>query len=542
MSVFRFAVPTATGPLQVEILERRALFILGRNGTGKSALVHHIRGQCHSSTIGSVIYLPGSRPSYFAGDSLSMNANTRSQYDSNHLIWDSSPDVRTRPNDGPSRNERAIYDLRAAELQYCVQAANEIAIDGINSPAIARLQSKLSPLNRVNRLLQQANLPISVIVDSGELIASREGSPYSISKMSDGERTALVFIADVISAKPGSLFLIDEPELHLHRAIIVPLLSALLAERPDCTMIISTHELALASDNPENPVILVRGCNWNGAVPSSWNLDLLPDSFNIPDDLRVDLFGSRQTILFIEGTESSRDKPLYAILFPKASLRHRSSCTDVRRAVVGLRQVEAFHHARTFGLVDNDGMDEAFQNKLLGEGVYALTLFSVESLYYAPETIAAVAARQGETFNVDPLILVAAAREKALSTLRQQGKVEHLAARVAERHLRDKLLSQLPSRAEMVAKGGSAIEVSYPSPYAATLTFIQRLLDIGDLDGIIVRFPIRESGILGDIAQSLRFSGQADFEQAALVMIGNDTELATKIRDKLGYLSELLQA
>lgn len=537
MSVVRFAIPTPEGEAQVEVLDRRALFILGRNGTGKSALVHYIHSQCRSLAAGSVIYLPGSRPSYFDGDSLNMTANARSQFEANSLGWDSSPDVRIRPISGTSKNERAIYDLQAAEVQYRVQAANEIELEGATSPAIARLQSKASPLDRVNRLLQQANLPIQTAIESGELKAVRDGNIYSISKMSDGERTALVLIADVIAAKPSSIFLIDEPELHLHRAIVVPLLSALLAERPDCTMIVSTHELALANDHPESPIILVRGCTWNGNAPSSWTVNILPNSESIPDDLRIDLLGSRQTILFIEGTSSSRDQPLYATLFPKVSLRHRSSCTDVRRAVVGLRQVEAFHHARAFGLVDNDSMDVAFQNKLLSEGVYALPVFSVESLYYSPEVIVAVAARQGETLKTDPNILIASAKEKALSTLRQNGKVEHLAARVAERQMRDKLLGVMPDRAKMVAAGDTEMSISLSSPYPTTLTRIQNLLQEGNLDAIVAGFPVRESGILGDIAQSLRFIGEADYEKAALAVISTDPSLAASIKAKLGPLA-----
>ena len=395
MPKIRFLVPTLTEPVQVEISDRKALFILGRNGTGKSALVHYISGQCRQLAAGKVVYLPGSRPSYFDGDSLNMTPNTRSQFEVNSPGWDSSPDTRIRPIAGTSRNERAIYDLQSAEVQYRVQAAHEIEAEGIELAAIARLQSKSSPLDRVNRLLRQANLPVQTVIDIGELKAVRDGTVYSISKMSDGERTALIFIADVIAARPGSIFLIDEPELHLHRAIVVPLLSALLAERPDCTTIVSTHELALANDHPESPIILVRGCVWSGNAPAAWNVDLLPNSESIPDDLRIDLLGSRQTILFVEGTSNSRDQPLYATLFPKASLRHRSSCTDIRRAVVGLRQAEAFHHARAFGLVDSDGMEAEFQQQLLSEGVYALPVFAVESLYYAPEVIAAVAARQG---------------------------------------------------------------------------------------------------------------------------------------------------
>lgn len=60
MSVVRFAIPTPEGEAQIEVLDRRALFILGRNGTGKSALVNYIHSQCRSLAAGSVIYLPGS--------------------------------------------------------------------------------------------------------------------------------------------------------------------------------------------------------------------------------------------------------------------------------------------------------------------------------------------------------------------------------------------------------------------------------------------------------------------------------------------------
>lgn len=541
MSIVQFSVPTSNGELQIDIPDSKALFILGRNGTGKSALVHYIRGRCQSIVGDNLIYLPGSRPSYFEGDSLSMTANARHQFVANSVVWDASPDIRTRPTSGTSRNERAIFDLQAAEVQYRVDAANQIEAEGAESAAIVRLQSRSSPLDRVNRILLQANLPVQVVIGNGELRAQRDGNIYSISKMSDGERTVLILIADIISAKSSSLFLIDEPELHLHRAIILPLLSALLAERPDCTMIISTHELSLANEHPECPIILVRGCLWSGTAPSQWTLDLLPSSVTIPEDLRTDILGSRQTILFIEGTSASRDQPLYATLFPKISLRHRSSCTDVRRAVVGLRQVESFHHAHAFGLVDNDSMDHAFQQKLLSEGVYALPIFSVESLYYAPQVISAVAVRQGETFGVDPVALIVAAKTKALLTLRQPGKIEHLAARVAERQMRDRLLAAIPSRADMVDSGSATLDVSVQSPYPDVLNRIRALLQAGDIDGIVAGFPVRESGILGDIAQSLRFIGDADYEKAALAAIAVDSNLSAQIKAMLGDLAMHLQ-
>lgn len=533
MCAIRLPIPASNGILEVEIPDQKVLFILGRNGTGKSALVHFLRGKCSELVSGRVIYLPGSRPSYFEGDSLQMTAYSRHQFVQNSRSWDSSPDIRVRPISGTTRNERAIYDLQAAEVQYRVQAAYEIERDGKESLAIARLQSKSSPLDRVNRLFQQANLPVQIVIESGEIKAEREGNVFSISKMSDGERSALVLIADVIAAEPASVLLVDEPELHLHRAIVGPLMSALIVERSDCTMIICTHELALANEHPDSPVILVRSCCWNGSTPSSWEIDLLMTPSEIPEGLRIDLLGSRKCILFVEGTSSSRDQPLYAILFPKASLRYRTSCVDVRRAVVGLRQVEEIHHARAFGLVDNDGMSEQFKAKLLSEGVYALPIFAVESLYYAPEVIHAVAARQASTLGEDRDQLVNAAKQRALSKLREDGKLEHLAARLAERQVRDQLLDRIPSRAAMIESGENALTISVPNTYCEILKRAQGLLKEENLHEIIARFPVRESGILGDIATGLRFIGESDYEKAVRAAVSIDAELANLIKSKL---------
>lgn len=541
MATITFPIPTPQGNTEVKIPDLKPLFILGRNGTGKSALVHYLQTQSRQLAKRNIIYIPGSRPSYFEGDSLNMNALARSQFETHSPNWDSSPDTRIRPISGTSRNERAIFDLQAAEVQYRVEAANDIEINGQDSPAIALLQSKSSPLDRVNRLLVQANLPIQTVISSGELKAVRENATYSISKMSDGERIALILIADVISAKPESILLIDEPELHLHRAIIVPLLSALIAERPDCTMIISTHELALTNNHPDSPIILVRGCVWGENTPNAWDVEVLSDSESIPSDLRVDLLGSRQTILFIEGTSTSRDQPIYATLFPNISLRHRASCTDVRRAVVGLRQVEDFHHARAFGLVDNDSMDENFINTLQDEFVYALPVFSVESFYYDHEIMSAVAERQAFTFQVNSTDLLSAAKEKALATLSKPGKAEHLAARVAERRMRDALLKSIPSREEMILSDDSDLEIIVQSPYPSSLNRIKEYIQQGDLSSIISGFPVRESGILSDISKGLRFIGDADYERAALSIINNNQYLIKYLKDKLGNLSNQLE-
>jgi len=50
-------------------------------------------------------------------------------------------------------------------------------------------------------------------------------------------RSAVILAGIVLTADEGTVFVIDEPERHLHRAIIEPLLSAVFSQRPDCSFV-----------------------------------------------------------------------------------------------------------------------------------------------------------------------------------------------------------------------------------------------------------------------------------------------------------------
>jgi hypothetical protein len=50
---------------------------------------------------------------------------------------------------------------------------------------------------------------------------------------------------------------------------------------------------------------------------------------DLPHELRSDVLGARRRILFVEGTETSLDRPLYAILFPDVSVVPKGTAADV---------------------------------------------------------------------------------------------------------------------------------------------------------------------------------------------------------------------
>ena len=90
---------------------------------------------------------------------------------------------------------------------------------------------------------------------------------YGIEQLSDGERSALLLASEVLTAPKGTLLLLDEPERHLHRSIISPLLSGLFAQRSDCNFVISTHDLLLPHDCGPTPVLVLRSCMFTGDTP-----------------------------------------------------------------------------------------------------------------------------------------------------------------------------------------------------------------------------------------------------------------------------------
>lgn len=501
----------------------------------------------------NTIYLPGSRTALFDGESPTLTPNSRRDLATNLGVWDNRAEARWRNHAGNQRNEKAIHDLTAAEHRYKNDCANAIAENSDpvkTAAAIAKLQAKESPLDKVNQLLEQANISVQMLLIDNALEANSGGNTFSYARMSDGERIALILIAEVISAKPGVIFLIDEPELHLHRLIVTPLIATLIKSRPDCEFVISTHELDLPTSIAKSRVCIVRSVTWKtGGEAEHWDLDLVDRTEDLPEGLVTDILGSRRRVLFTEGAATSLDIPMFSVLFPKVSIRPKGSCKDVQHAVLGIRSTRNQHHSEAFGLIDNDGMTEQAVIDFQSESIYPLPFFSVESLYYNMGVLTAVAKRQAATHEADEekqgdliATFLAEIVVEGIAAAAKQGTAEHLAGRLAERQVRDALLAQMPKREELVAAASPIIQISGHSTYPAELARFQEMLNAQNLQGIIARYPVRHSGILGAIAKALKFQSRTDYETAAVARISSDETLREALLLKLAPLSTAINA
>jgi ABC-type cobalamin/Fe3+-siderophores transport system ATPase subunit len=507
------------------------LFLLGANGTGKSSLVtkFYASNNTHAKRISA------HRQTWFTSNSLDMTPSTRNNMEDNIRGQDTQERSRHIHQYASERTAMALFDLVDADTLL----ARKIA-ELVRAKALVEAEKQAlipAPLAVINQLMRSSNIPIEIAIEEGQKVVARKngGKPYSVAELSDGERNAFLIAADVLTAKPGTLVLIDEPERHLHRSIISPLLTLLFQRRGDCAFIVSTHELMLPIDNPTAATLLIRSCEYAGSRATSWAADLLPAGTPLDEGLKADVLGGRQKMIFIEGRAQSLDAPLYSLLFPQVSIVPKSSCRDVEYAVRGLREAETKHWVKAWGIVDSDRRGTESIEKLKQFGIFALAHFSVEALYYNPWIIQKMADRMATITGKEAAVLFENAIEGAIAEAARQR--DHLVLDAVERLTRRAIFDALPTKADVRSNPSVKIEIEVAALKASEEADFDRFIITKDLNAILERYPIRESGALARIASDVGLKNRGDYEHAVRTMLQQDVEAMAYLR---GLFRELV--
>ncbi len=535
-------IPRASGaPLEIPLEPGSRAYILGPNGSGKSALVQHLARQ---SLGRPVQWISAHRRTWLHSGAISFTPANRKQWAASSRQYETRADSRWLEHEPASRQSAILFDLVAQDNARARSIASRV--DKWDLDGARRLSSETrSPFDTLNELLDLGTLAVTVEkFESEEIVACHRSSRarYDIAKMSDGERSAVILAGNVLTADEGTVFVIDEPERHLHRAIIEPLLSAVFSQRPDCSFVIATHEIALPSTDSGSVVLMVRSCTWRGELANEWEIDVLPAGSPLPEDLRCAILGARRTLLFVEGTHSSLDYRLYAALFPAISVVPVGNAREVQKAVRGLRETEHVHSIRALGVVDGDDRSAASIEKLAGDGVFVLNASSVEGLYYCSDAIAAVAAHQAHALGLDHVDITASAHSKALNVLDDDGLKTRMAARRSERLVRSRALSSLPGWKSIRSHPDRDISVTVPSPVRDEMRRYRELVSDGDLDGLVGRYPIRESGAFDCIAMELHCRDRKDYCRMVVSRVRDSPALGDRLRGHLNDLTRSVKA
>ena len=269
---FDLSFPTEAGQVRpLRLVVGETLFVLGANGTGKSSLMFRFNAQ----NIDHARKVSAHRQTWMESDALDLTPSNKLQTEQNIRNEDQSDQSRYRDPYAGARASIAVFELVDAENRRARAMAR--AYDDGRMDDLASEAETESPISVINELLRESHIPIEISIrDNEQVTASKNGGPeYGAAQLSDGERNVLLISASVLTAPPTSLLLIDEPERHLHRSIIAPLLGALFRRRKDCGFVISTHDAELALESSESRALLLRSCVFDGQAPSAWEADEL---------------------------------------------------------------------------------------------------------------------------------------------------------------------------------------------------------------------------------------------------------------------------
>lgn len=533
--MFDISFPVTNGDAPISRLEvGEALFVLGPNGSGKSSLMLRIA----TNNRGNSRRISAHRQTWMNTDALDMTPAAKLQTEKSIRSTDHKHQSRYRDDYAAQRASITIYDLIDAEN---VRARGIAAlVDADDLEAAAEAAKKEAPISVINELLLQSNIPITVSIRKNErLMASKNGgAEYSAAELSDGERNAVLIAGTVLTAPSGTLLIIDEPERHLHRSIISPLLGQLFARRSDCGFVISTHDHDLPASMPGSRVLLLRSCQFSGRNVTNWEADELPTDAPIDDQLRRDLLGARRNIVFVEGTESSLDKPLYNLLFPMASVIAKGSRRDVERAVAGVRAGEPLHWLRAFGIVDGDGSDARASRSGIPTGVYSLPFYAVEGVYYHPRIIEMIAQRQSAVTGEAGSDLIRRALSAGVAAI--GGDTERLARNASKKLVREQVYRAIPNDDDLLRGEPLTVQNNANVVLAERKRELDDAVADGDWEALVAKCPVRESRALADISSSLGFRTRWEYERAVRHLLVGDDEAMGFVRGLFGDLVDRL--
>ncbi|MCZ8195741.1 MAG: AAA family ATPase [Aquidulcibacter sp.] len=385
-----FTVPTYNGNLNIAVKAGSSIVLIGANGSGKTRLGVHI--DTTLSGAGTQVHRIA------AHRSLILNPNVippSSEIALNRLHYGS--DGGNHHHKIGHRYQGQPATMLLNDFDHVIAALyaenNDVSIRFREACLANPEEAKTPPMAKVDRLkiIWQTTLPHrDLVVLSGNIKTKPKiGSEYSSSDMSDGERVIFYLIAQALLAKPDTLLIFDEPELHLNRSIISKLWDAIESARPDCAFLYITHDVEFGNSRRAASKYAIR--EYRKEPAEAWDILQIPDNEDLPDEILTKIIGSRLPILFIEGNDSSIDISIYRRLYSQFTVVPVGSCENVIHTVSTFMARPDLHRLGCAGLIDADGRTAEEIKYLEEKCVFTLSVAEVENLILLPDVFKAIA-------------------------------------------------------------------------------------------------------------------------------------------------------
>ncbi len=378
--------------------------LIGANGSGKTTFANSIREQLEKTDNGIVI--PAQKllvfPTY---NSIPTYKSAFADYESRQKVClDDKQTFKAEKNDDYPYSLSKQY---SEELRILVSALISERLERRNNFCSNAREGDIIHLNDFKSNIDEVIEIWNHLIEHRTLLCDNLGNlqiecgdeKYPAYKMSDGERVIFYVVGRVMLAKESSLIIVDEPEMHLHKAILNKLWDILEEKRKDCMFIYLTHDIDFASTRIANKRWLKSYSSSTSGIFENWEIESIADS-EIPEALLMKILGSRKQVLFCEGKQGSLDRQIIELLFPNFTITPLASCKDVINYTKAYNKISN-KYAVAYGIIDRDFRTKEQLDKLAAENIYSYDVAEIENLFLIEDFIKGFAEYKHEPCDID---------------------------------------------------------------------------------------------------------------------------------------------
>ena len=183
---------------------------------------------------------------------------------------------------------------------------------------------------------------------------------------------------------------------------------------------------------------------------------------------------------------------------------------------------------------------EQLLEALRENGIYGLDCYSVESLYYHPGMISRIARRQADVTGEAADKLEREARLVAQESLKEHK--ERLCARMVERKIGYEIFRRLPDHRFIQENDHFSDDIDLQSYREREHEKFDAFVLKDDLNGLMSRYPLRETPVRDRVAKKLNFQDEKKYEMAVRKLLLDDEESRVVLRNSFHDLASLLDA